>query len=347
KRGGTVHEKRASIAPASSETCPKHVASLASPWRDADDRRCERPGAGQGLARVAGRRLTMSWKKSARLWPAALVIGGIGLLPAVSAAKPVDACRISTNTVSDSCTAAARSDKALAVGKCQNLADSGAVKACRAQAAADAKDARGTCADGRKVRLAACSKLGATPYHPTIDPANFVPKIDNPFFPLVPGTTFVYEAQTPDGLEHDEFAVTHNTRAILGVTCTEVHDTVTTNGVLTEDTLDWFAQDTAGNVWYFGESTHELADGLISTIDGTFRGGVDGAQPGIIMEAHPAIGDFYRQEFDLGNAEDFAEVVGLNASVTVPFGSFTNCLDTRETTPLEPDLHEHKFYAAG
>jgi hypothetical protein len=89
------------------------------------------------------------------------------------------------------------------------------------------------------------------------------------------------------------------------------------------------------------------ADGLISTIDGTFMGGVDGAEPGIIMEAHPAIGDFYRQEFDLDNAEDFAEVVGLTDSVTVPYGSFTNCLNTRETTPLEPDLHEHKFYAAG
>jgi hypothetical protein len=265
----------------------------------------------------------------------------------VSAAKAVDACRTSTNAVYDSCTAAARSDKALAVGKCDNLADSRAAKACRAQAATDAKDARGTCADGRKVRVGACSKLGRAPYQPTIDPANFVATIDNPFFPLVPGTTFIYEGQTPDGFEHDEFAVTHNTRVILGVTCTEVHDTVTTNGVLTEDTLDWFAQDATGNVWYFGESTHELVDGLISTIDGTFMAGVDGAQPGIVMEAHPAIGDFYRQEFDLGNAEDFAQVVGLSASVTVPFGSFTNCLDTRETTPLEPDLHEHKFYAAG
>ena len=76
-------------------------------------------------------------------------------------------------------------------------------------------------------------------------------------------------------------------------------------------------------------------------------GGVDEAQPGIMMEAHPAIGAFYRQEFDLDNAEDFAEVVGLSAAVTVPYGAFTNCLDTRETTPLEPDLHEHKFYAAG
>src|SRR5262249_3971564 len=291
----------------------------------------------------------MSWKERAAFWPGALVLGGIGLLPTVSAGKPFDACRTSTNAAYDSCTAAALRDKALAVGKCNNLANSGAVKACRAQAAADAKDARRTCADGRKVRVGACSKLGATPYQPTIELAQFVATIDNPLFPLVPGTTFIYEGQTPEGLQHDELAVTHNTRVILGVTCTEVHDTVTTNGVLTEDTLDWFAQDTTGNVWYFGENTHELVDGLISTIDGTFRGGIDGAQPGIVMEAHPAIRDFYRQEFDLGNAEDFAEVVGLNATVTVPYGngSFTNCLDTRETTPLEPDLHEHKFYAAG
>jgi len=280
-------------------------------------------------------------------WPRALVVGGLWLLPTVSAAKPFDACRAIANTVHASCTAAARSDDALASGRCDNLGDPRAARSCRAQAAADAKDARGSCADGRRVRLKACAKLGAAPYHPTIDPAKFVPTVDNPFFPLVPGTTFVYEGQTPDGLEHDEFAVTHNTRVILGVRCTEVHDTVMTNGVLTEDTLDWFAQDTSGNVWYFGENTHELVDGLITTIEGTFMAGVDGAQPGIVMQAHPAIGDFYRQEFDLGNAEDFAEVVGLTDSVTVPFGSFTNCLNTRETTPLEQDLHEHKFYAAG
>src|SRR5262245_29878340 len=191
----------------------------------------------------------MSWKERAALWPVAFVLGGIGFLPSVSVGKPFDRCRTSTNAVYDSCTAAAKSDRTLAVGKCDNLADSVAVKACRAQAAADAKDARATCADERKVRITGCGRLGAAPYHPAIDPANFVATIDNPFFPLVPGTTFVYESQTPDGLEHDEFAVTHNTRVILGVTCVEAHDTVTTNGVLTEDTLDWFAQDTTGNVW--------------------------------------------------------------------------------------------------
>jgi hypothetical protein len=276
--------------------------------------------------------------------PCVLMLAG---LPAARAHAATDACRMTAAAVLRSCQTGARADHQLALAKCDNQPDGASRRRCGGQAAADAKDALASCRDGRKVRKGACKRLGTTPYHPTIDPANFVATIDNPYFPLVPGTTFIYEGQTPDGLEHDEFAVTHNTRVILGVTCTEVHDTVTTNGVLTEDTLDWFAQDTTGNVWYFGENTHELADGLISTIDGTFMGGVDGAQPGIVMEAHPAIGDFYRQEFDLDNAEDFAEVVGLSASVTVPYGTFTNCLDTRETTPLEPDLHEHKFYAAG
>src|SRR5262249_54737157 len=146
---------------------------------------------------------------------------------------------------------------------------------------------------------------------------------------------------------HDEFAVTRRTRVIAGVTCVEVHDTVTLDGVLAEDTLDWFAQDRDGNVWYFGESTHELADGLITTIDGSFLAGVDRAKPGIIMKANPKFRDFYRQEFDLGNAEDFAETISLTAPVKVPAGSFQNCLQSRETTPLETDLLEDKYYARG
>src|SRR6266404_5448167 len=128
--------------------------------------------------------------------------------------------------------------------------------------------AQQTCLAGFVVRQTSCDKLGPAPYDPVIDPANFVATIDNPYFPLQPGTTFIYGGQMPAGFERDEFAVTHNTRVILGVTCVEVHDSVFTNGVLTEDTLDWFAQDRDGNVWYFGENTHELEDGLITTIDG-------------------------------------------------------------------------------
>src|SRR5213592_4242737 len=222
-----------------------------------------------------------------------------------------------------------------------------AQQACRTQASADLQDARQTCQEQNDARLAACQRLGGAPYDPVIDPSNFVPQVDNPYFPLTPGTTFISEGQTAQGFEHDEFAVTRNTRVILGVTCTEVHDTVTTDGELTEDTLDWFAQDRDGNVWYFGENTHELEDGLITTIDGTFMAGVNGDKPGIVMKAHPAIGDFYRQEFSLANAEDFAETLSLTESVTVPAGTFHNCLKSQETTPLETDLLEHKFYAPG
>ena len=269
------------------------------------------------------------------------------LLNGHASAEPINACQLTANTVSRSCQRAAQSDYSLALAKCINLADPGDRARCLSQARADRNDARRTCKEQKEARLAACARLGGAPYDPVINPSNFVARIDNPYFPLTPGTTFVYEGQTAQGFEHDEFAVTHNTKMILGVTCVEVHDAVTLDGELSEDTLDWFAQDTDGNVWYFGENTHELEDGLITTIEGTFTAGVDGDKPGIIMKAHPAIGNFYRQEFSLSNAEDFAETVSLTESVTVPAGSFHNCLKSKETTPLETDLLEYKFYAPG
>jgi hypothetical protein len=263
------------------------------------------------------------------------------------ATDAVNACQQTATGVLAGCRSSAQSDYQIALGKCVNVSDQAARKACQKQAAADLDDALQTCKGGFGVREETCDKLGPAPYDPVIDPANFVAKIDNPFFPLVPGTTFIYEGQTSEGLMRDVFAVTHNTRVIDGVTCVEVHDSVFTDGELTEDTLDWFAQDKDGNVWYFGENTAELEDGLISTIDGTFMAGVDGDKPGIVMKAHPAVGDFYRQEFSLANAEDEAETIGLNASVTVPYGSFQHCLRSEETTPLEPDALEDKFYASG
>jgi hypothetical protein len=263
------------------------------------------------------------------------------------ATDAVNACQQTATDVLAGCRGSAQSDYQIALGKCVNVSDQAARKACQNQAAADLDDALQTCKGGFGVREETCDKLGPAPYDPVIDPANFVAKIDNPFFPLVPGTTFIYKGQTSEGLMRDEFAVTHNTRVIDGVTCVEVHDSVFTDGELTEDTLDWFAQDKDGNVWYFGENTAEFEDGLISTIDGTFMAGVDGDKPGIVMKAQPAVGDFYRQEFSLANAEDEAETVGLNASVTVPYGSFQHCLRSEETTPLEPEALEAKFYASG
>ena len=265
----------------------------------------------------------------------------VGIAPAIAG----DPCTATANRLRNSCHDSAESDYRRALAICQNVSNVETRQACRDQAAHALSDAKETCRDQSDARLAACQKLGQDRYDPVINPTEFIQAVNNPYFPLRPGTTLVYEGQTADGLEHSEFAVTHRTREILGVTCIEVHDSVTVDGELTEDTLDWFAQDTQGNVWYFGENTHELEDGLITTIEGTFMAGVDGAKPGIIMKAHPVIGDFYRQEFSLAEAEDFAETVALNEAVTVPAGTFMNCLKSQETTPLEIDLLEFKFYA--
>jgi len=284
-----------------------------------------------------------------RLLPSGLRSAAVTLILALGTigAAGTDVCEQTAQAVYSSDEASALSDYRLALAKALNIADPAARKAARDQASADLKDARATNAEQRAVRLAACEKLGPGAYDPVINPANFVREVTNPYFPLPPGKTFVYEGQTSEGFEHSEFAVTHNTRVIDGVTCVEVRDTVKHDGVVVEDTLDWFAQDKEGNVWYFGENTHELEDGLITTIDGTFMAGVNGDKPGIIMKAHPKVGDFYRQEFSLANAEDFAETKSINETVTVKAGTFTSCLKSEETTPLETDLLEDKFYAPG
>ena len=175
------------------------------------------------------------------------------------------------------------------------------------------------------------------------DPANFVARVDNPFFPLTRGTVLSYS----DGTETDQLEVTRDTKNILGVAVTVVHDRVYVAGSLTEDTLDWYAQDSAGNVWYFGEDTKELDHGVVTSTEGSWEAGVNGAKAGIIMLAHPQVGDVYHQEDAPGVAEDRVKVVGLDQTVTMPYGTFTGCLKTSESSPLEPSVHEYKYYAPG
>jgi hypothetical protein len=203
---------------------------------------------------------------------AGITILVITVVSAEPAADQTSFCNKTAQAALTSCRRAAESDSWVAWGKCDNLSDPGARASCRNQASADLDDALQNCADQNDVRLAACDRFGPAPYDPVIDPSNFVAQVDNPYFPLTPGTTFISEGQTDQGFEHDEFAVTHRTRTILGVRCVEVHDTVKTDGQLTEDTRDWFAQDRDGNVWYFGENTHELEDGLITTHRGHVHG---------------------------------------------------------------------------
>jgi hypothetical protein len=180
-------------------------------------------------------------------------------------------------------------------------------------------------------------------YQPTVDPANFGDVVDNPYFPLAPGTVYTFEGSG----EHVEVTVTHDTKAILGVTTIVVHDQVTVDGAVTEDTLDWYAQDKQGNVWYMGEQTAEYENGVVTSTEGTWEAGVDGAQPGIVMLADPQVGDTYRQEWYVGQAEDLAKVFALDQAVTVPDASYTGVVVTEEWTPLTPDVIEHKSYAPG
>jgi hypothetical protein len=191
------------------------------------------------------------------------------------------------------------------------------------------------------------SPAAGTPYAPEIDPANFVSRIDNRYWPLQPGTTFVYEGSSDGESEHNEVAVTTETKTILGVQCVAVRDTVTVEGELTEDTMDWYAQDKDGNVWYFGEDSKSYENGKVASTEGSWEAGVDGAQPGIIMPADPKVGDEYRQEYYAGEAEDMAAVLQLGGTVTVPYGTFDDVLVTKEWSPLEPDVVEHKTYAPG
>jgi hypothetical protein len=176
-----------------------------------------------------------------------------------------------------------------------------------------------------------------------LDPDAFVPAIDNPFLPWVPGTRLVYEG----GGERIVVTVMRETRVILGITATVVHDQVFDAGELVEDTFDWYAQDSAGNVWYLGETTEELEGGLVVSTAGSWEAGVDGALPGIVMLGDPRLGDRYRQEFYAGEAEDVAKVLELGGTVTVPAGTFEGVLTTEDWTPLEPTLVEHKQYAPG
>ena len=186
-------------------------------------------------------------------------------------------------------------------------------------------------------------------YNPIISPANFTNStvIDNPYFLLTVGKTLVFESQTSDGLEHIEVSLTGQTKVILGITCVVVHDTVTLDGVVLEDTYDWYAQDNEGNVWYMGELATNYENGIFKDTHGSWEAGVDGAKPGMAMPANPTKGTAYRQEYYFGEAEDEAEIIETGVQVTTPYGSFGSCLKTKETTELEPDVLEHKFYAPG
>ena len=182
-----------------------------------------------------------------------------------------------------------------------------------------------------------------------LHPAEFTTKIDNPYLPFAVGSRWVY-TETADG-EPDQkvvVEVTDETKTIAnGIEAVVVRDTVTEDGVPVEVTDDWYAQDSAGNVWYLGEDTAEYEDGKVSSHEGSFEAGLDGAEAGIAMPANPEVGMAYRQEYYEGEAEDEAVVLSLDEKAEAPFGYYSQTLMTKDLVPLEPKVSEHKFYAEG
>ena len=186
---------------------------------------------------------------------------------------------------------------------------------------------------------------GAEPVR--LDPANFTTRIDNPYWPLVPGSVWIYASREASGArERDVVRVLKRTKVIAGVRAVVVHDRATRGTSLVEDTFDWFAQDRQGNVWYLGEATQAYGrNGRRSSTSGSWEAGVQGAHAGVVMPARPAAGLQYRQEYRKGTAEDHARVLSVDDQVQSPAGHFRNAVLTKEFSPVEPNDLEYKLYA--
>ena len=184
-------------------------------------------------------------------------------------------------------------------------------------------------------------------YEPIIQPGDFVDTVNHKYFRLQPGTTYRYQQKTEDGLKRVEIEVTSETKEVMGVRTTVVRDRVWTNDRLEEDARDWYAQDKEGNVWYFGESVDNYREGKLSDHKGSWEAGVDGAKPGLVIRNEPKPGDTYRKEYYRGKAEDMGTVVALGRRVSVPYGTFEDCVQIRDWSRIKADENDYNFYCSG
>ncbi len=187
----------------------------------------------------------------------------------------------------------------------------------------------------------------AQAYTPNVTASELSAAITNALSPAPVGATWTYEAETDEGLERIEVTVEAATRQVWGAAARVIRDTAYLDGEMIEDTWDWFAQDGEGNVWYLGEDTTEYENGVAASKVGSWETGVGGALAGVVMLADPQVGDVYRQEYLVGEAEDYGEVVSLDNTVSVEAGTFENCLKTRDLSAIDPELDELKYYCPG
>jgi len=251
---------------------------------------------------------------------------------------------------------------------CTNESDALDRNECFADATSAQRTESTVCSAQHAARIELCGRLGETRYDPEFEEELFESEFDplitrNPWFPLQIGNIQKFE-----GDETIEIEVLEQTRNVDDITCITVRDRVFEDGVLVEDTDDWYAQALDGSVWYCGEQVkdYELTDGddpatpeLVS-IDGSFKHDREGDKAGIQFLSHPMSGDIYRQEFSIGNAEDVGEVLtatytyGLNADLDryVPADLARllcqgNCVVIHEFSPMSPGGNERKYYARG
>lgn len=183
-----------------------------------------------------------------------------------------------------------------------------------------------------------------------LDPADFTTEIDNPYWPMKPGSRWIYREPGEKGRRlRVEVTVTGKTKTVDGIKARVIHDVVSDekSGEPVEVTDDWYAQDRLGNIWYLGEATREYKNGKPTTTTGSWEAGVNGAQAGVIVLAEPRVGDEYRQEYLKGKAQDAARVLSLDERVRVPLAAYEHTLMTRDFTPLDPEVLENKYYAPG
>ena len=252
----------------------------------------------------------LEWTAIPSVRAGATLIAAAGFL-ASAPTTMATTCDRTTELMAQACAHDREDDNLVALAICANFKDAGEHERCAVQASNDLNSATALCAAQEQARARLCSEVGQEPYDPVIRPTDFVARVTNPYFPLRPGTRYLYRG--PDS--ETRVTVTNKTRKILGIKCAVVRDTVYVDGEIEEDTEDYHAQDREGNVWYFGEATAEYVDGRVTSVDGSFIAGEAGAKPGIIMPAHPAPGVTLRQEAAMGEAEDAARYESLGGQI--------------------------------
>lgn len=273
---------------------------------------------------------------------AALASTILAVLP--TSADAAGICDKTTASAATACNHLAASAYNYDLGNCANVVNIIDRGKCRAKAEREFAAAGKLCTAQANSGRSICNDLGQKAYDPKINPADFSPVIDNPWLPMKPGSKYVYRNKS----ENAEVVITVTNKKIklMGVTCIVVHDVNSVGGVIEENTLDYFAQHKDGSVWYFGEDTISYEDGIANT-KGSWRAGLNGAKPGIVMFASPAVGNTYRQEFFLGEAEDVAQGFAIKQQVKVPAGTYNNAYQTKDFTALDPGNFENKYYVRG